>query len=102
MSHTSLTSFGTVSTGTPAVVDVNGRHGVTVSVFPGAGSSVLVEASTTENAASRSDANWIAWTQGTNGVVTSSAMDTFLGALFAVRITVVAGSSVSSYEVTAI
>ena len=102
MSHTSLTSFGTVSTGTPAVVDVNGRHGVTVSVFPGAGSSVLVEASTTENAANRSDANWIAWPEGVSGTVTSKTTNTFYGALFAVRITSIAGASASTYEVVTI
>ena len=103
MSHTSLTNFGTVTTGSSvAVVDVNGRHGVTVSVFPGSGSAVLVEASTTQNAANRDDANWIPWPEGMAGVVTSKTTSTFYGALFAVRITLTAGSSASTYEVVAL
>ena len=103
MSHSSLTSFGTVTSASPvAVVDINGRRGVTVAVFPGSGSNVLVEGSTTIDAANRSDANWVPWSEGVAGVVTTKTASTFYGSLSAVRITLSAGTSASAYEVTAI
>lgn len=84
--------------GTAQVVDVTRLDpGFRVRVFPTGGDTILVETSTTPNAAEvPGSARWINWTPG---AVTAAAQEVFTGKLTAVRVSRTAGANTSYYEI---
>lgn len=86
---------GTAVVGTPAIVKIPVAGDVSVSVFPGALGSVLVETTLSSPAAmDAGTANWFAWTEGNVNVNTQ---DLAMGPVRGLRITATVANA--KYEV---
>lgn len=88
---------GEVSTTTPVLIDGKETQGITITVAPEAGVTVLVETSTSANAAQvPEDAIWIPWA---DNVVAGTTSDINDGFCTGIRITKKSGAGSFRYEV---
>ncbi|MFG7161924.1 hypothetical protein ACGYU5_15110 [Burkholderia pseudomallei] len=84
------TESTTVAAGAQVVLDMHNPWNATVSVFPSAGATALVEFSTSPNDAIRNGtAQWDPWAKGS---VTANTRDIFDSKVAAIRVTATNGS----------